>query len=244
VNLALRRRWKYLEIRSEVSERLFSSRLSFVEHVLRLDRDLQSIQTGLRGSTWRNIEKAVRAGVRIRCHTDLSSVKQFYRLHCQTRKRKGLPIQPEALFSNLYAFCIRQGHGFVLLARHNSHVIAGGVYLHLGSNAVYKYGASLLEFQAMRPNNVVMWDAICRCQAMGIRSLSFGRTDAGDTGLLQYKDGWGCSRNVVSYSRWDPQGVRTTIGNKTTESCARRILSIAPVQFLRLLGEVIYPHLG
>ena len=69
--------------------------------------------------------------------------------------------------------------------------IAASVYFHFGKAAIYKYGASDKRYQHLRPNNLVMWEAIRWCIQDGYTSLSLGRTDLDDEGLRQFKNGLG-----------------------------------------------------
>ena len=45
-------------------------------------------------------------------------------------------------------------NGFVALASYSNRVVAGAVFFHFGSKAIYKYGASDRNYQHLRANNL------------------------------------------------------------------------------------------
>ena len=128
-------------------------------------------------------------------------METYYRMHCETRRRLGVPPQSRGFFHNVQAFVIAEGHGLVVTAWQSGLPIAAGVFLHFGRQALYKFGASRVEFQEHRPNNLVMWTAIQWYAERGFETLSLGRTDREDVGLLQFKDGWGAVRRPLCYWR-------------------------------------------
>jgi lipid II:glycine glycyltransferase (peptidoglycan interpeptide bridge formation enzyme) len=69
--------------------------------------------------------------------------------------------------------------------------------------AMFKFGASEMRYQNLRANNMVMWEAIKWCLEMGCTTLSLGRTEPGNAGLLQFKRGWGASPKAFKYYRYD-----------------------------------------
>lgn len=62
-----------------------------------------------------------------------------------------------------------------MLASFKGTIIAGAIYFHFGEKAVYKYGASDVKYQQLRPNNLVMWEAIRLYCQNGYKSFCFGR---------------------------------------------------------------------
>ena len=154
-------KWKTCEIRGEASFHANPSPFSYYYlHELKLKSNKKNIFSKFRSSTRRNIVKAEKSGVTADvCHS-WESLREFYRLHCLTRRGHGIPPQPFYFFEEIYKHIISPEHGFVVLARYNSKPIAGAVYFHFGRKAVYKYGASNRKFLHLRANNLVMWTAI------------------------------------------------------------------------------------
>ena len=175
---------------------------------------------------------------------NLAQFELFYRLHVETRKRQGVPVQNRLFFDNIHAHAISRGLGMIVLARYRGRVIAGGLYVHFGRSALYKFGASLEEYSAVRPSNLVMWEAIQRYGKMGIGTLSLGRTEIDNLGLVQYKNGWGCKPRTLRYFSWNSEEYQQRTWWKMAASFSRPILRKMPSPLLRVIGRVLYPHVG
>src|SRR5688572_14066065 len=245
--LGMARRWDYLELRGGQFQALATPTNQFVVHRLRLEASEELQIARLRDSTRRNIDKAAKQGVEVQHLKSIEAVESFYTLHCRTRRRHGLPPQPLRFFHLIYKHLIEQGLGFVSLARFSGQWIAGAVFLHFGSHAVYKFGASEPAFQQLRANNLVMWRAICRMRESQIAELSFGRSDRDDEGLLQFKRGWGGSESELPYYRIGLRRQSPQLnweGGTRAGGVSQQIVRRLPIGLLRLMGGVIYRHLG
>jgi lipid II:glycine glycyltransferase (peptidoglycan interpeptide bridge formation enzyme) len=143
----------------------------------------------------RAIRKAERSHVVVEEATDCRALALYYELHCLSRKRFGLPPQPWSLFKQIHQHVLARGLGFILLARHEGRAIAGAVFCHSGSHAVFKFGASDLAYQAVRPNNLILWEAIQRLISKGAEKFSLGRTSLANEGLRRFKLSWGSTEN-------------------------------------------------
>jgi hypothetical protein len=239
------RGWRRIEWRG--NGELFNGALpssTCYSHTLNLNGGEAAVFSKFKGSTRRNINKALKEGVGVGIEKSPEAMAAYYRLHCGTRKDHGLPPQPSSFFERIFEHLIRPDKGFVVLARLEEACIAGAVYLHFGDSAVYKFGASDKKFQHLRPNNLVMWEGIRESMSRGCRSFSFGRTEQGNEGLLQFKRGWGTKEERVAYHRYDLHKnsfEKETMGVKGFHN---RIFEMAPIPLLRLLGWALYKHLG
>ncbi len=238
------RRWRYAEFRGE--PRLGNERASevYAHHLIELSQDEGLMLSRLRKSTARSIQKAVKEGVTVAVGTSLQETLEYYRLHCLTRRRQGLPPQPKRFFVNLHQHLISKRLGFTALARQGNSTVAGVVCLHFGSNAIYKYGASDLEQQQLRANNLLFWELIKKCGRDGFRFLSLGRTDLNNEGLLNFKNGWGGSMTDLYYYRYDFTSGSFVAGGDMNLKPYRRLLTKLPIPLLRALGTMAYRHLG
>jgi len=236
--------WRYVEFRGErFLNRELPSKV-FAHHIIELSHDERLMHSRLRESNARNIRKAVKEGVAVEITESLQGVQDFYRLHCLTRKRHGVPPQPSSFFNKLHEHVISKGFGFTALARHNQAVVAGVICLHFGTSAVYKYGASDLRFQHLRANNLVLWEAIKRCAHDGFESFSLGRTGLHDEGLLAFKDGWGGVRSVINYHRYDFATNQFVQKADRDREPFRDLFRKLPVNVLTMLGKLAYRHMG
>lgn len=240
-----KRGWRYLELRG--GQQYFSGKLhckSFTRHTLRLKEDKRDLLNGFRGSTVRNIKKAVESGVEASISTSLESLHTYYQLHCLTRRRQGVPPQPLNFFRNIHNYILSKGHGFVVIATFNRIPIAGAVYFHFGREAVYKFGASDTNYQHLRANNLVMWEAIKWFALHGYSSFSFGRTDIGHEGLRQFKNGWGTCESVQNYYRINVADGRFISRPGSASFKYDNFIKQLPALFQSLIGNTFYRHMG
>lgn len=239
------RGWKYLEIRGGDFPDFEPGEPSpFVTHTLELNEDADSVFRTFRESTRRNIRKAVKEDVQVFRADTTAGMEDFYLLNCLTRRRHGLPPQPREFFQNLYRLMIAEGMGRILLARHGGKVIAGAVFLHYGDDVMYKYGASRKAHQAMRANNLIMWEAIESCAREGFGTFSFGRSDLGNKGLRQFKAGWGTVEKPLRYWKYDFSKNALVSDLPGVIGWYNTVFSRMPLPALRLAGRVLYRHMG
>lgn len=238
-------KWKYLELRGgkPIKER-FTPWQRYYLHTLYLTEDSSHIFSNFRESTKRNIRKTIKQGVKVNIENSLASLKEFYRLNCLTRKHHGLPPQPFAFFKKIYEHVLAKGLGLVLLASNGELNIAGAIFFHYGDKALYKYGGSNRAYQHLRANNLVMWEGIKWYCRNGYKSLSLGRTDPEDRGLLQFKSGWRPREEIVEYFKYDFTKNTFTKNDKRTMQLSRGALRMMPSPILKIIGLILYRHIG
>jgi lipid II:glycine glycyltransferase (peptidoglycan interpeptide bridge formation enzyme) len=144
----------------------------------------------------------------------------------------------------MHKYILSQDKGFVVIGKYNGRNIASAVYLHIGEKALYKYGASYTEFQNLRANNIVMWEAIKYYTNKEYKSFCFGRTEPDNEGLRKYKLGWGTNEKKVNIFRYDfTAGSFLPVKTKTT-GAHNKIFGKAPAPLLKLFGSLFYKHFG
>jgi hypothetical protein len=244
IKLGEQRRWKYLELRGNRFKKA-QPWGTYVAHELDLGMDTDIMFDNCESSVRRAIRKAERENVRIEIKSTEEAMRDFYRLHCYTRRKHGLPPQPYTFFQNIYKYIIARSLGFVCLARTFGKVISGAIFMHVGKRAIYKYGASDMRYQALRGNNLVMWEAIKFYGLHGFKTLHFGRTDVPAEGLRRFKCGWGASEQVIEYVRYD-FGQGSFVGRDTKEQSAwtNWMFQTMPVGVGRLVGKLAYRHMA
>jgi hypothetical protein len=244
IDYGSRARWRYAEWRDE---RYFGAQVPpsdiYLTHDLNLTHTEQELFSLLKDTNRRNIRKANRAGVTVRIEQSLNSLESFYRLNCITRKRHGLPPQPFSFFKNLFYGVLATGYGIVVSAVHSTKTIAASVFFNFGTTALYKYGASDLHFQSLRPNNLIMWEAIRWYKSKGCTTLSLGRTELNNHGLLNFKRSWGATESTIRYYRYNFKK-DAYLPYHSKNDLHNRILARTPVGILRILGRLAYRHMG
>ncbi len=240
-----KRHWKYVELRSGsgyLEEALPSQ--TFMDYRLELQPDVAAVRRQLRPSTRRNIKKARRAGVRVVLSHSFRSVKEFYRLNCETRRNHGVPPQPFSFFRVLHRQLIARGLGMVSLGLVGERVISADVFLQFGSRVVYKYGASERRYLNTRASYLVMWEGIKWYAERGYRSLCMGRTDLHHDGLKQFKRGWGTREVCLKYHRYDLVRDRFVENRSLVSGPHNEIIQRMPIWLLRVCGQLLYRHLS
>lgn len=236
--------WNYFELRGgnrHLTKKPNSE--TYIEHQIDLLPDTDEILQNIRSSFKRNVKKSVQNEVQIEISQSRKALKHFIYLNFLTRKRHGLPPQPSFFFKNLYRYCIKE-KGYIFLARYAEQIIAGAIFLVNQGNVIYKYGASDIEYQSLRPNNQLMWEAVKFFKEMDCKSISLGRTHPDHTGLIQFKNGLTKKTQTVDYYRFNfvkgsPMEVKQTHAKYFT-----RIFNKMPIPILNLTGKLLYRHMG
>jgi hypothetical protein len=237
--------WKYIELRTgrKLDNRIRASEF-FLAHTLDLQKNEKNLFSKFRSSTKRNIKKAKKNEVKVGIYDSAESVKEFYRMNCLTRKRHGLPPQPASFFKNIHNFIIKKNMGIVVLASYRNKIISGAMYFHFGKKAFYKYGASDLNYQYLRANNLVMWTGIKWYCQNGHELLHMGRTEQNNNGLKQFKNGWGTKESQMHYYRYDLRENKYVTHNNRTRGWHNKIFEKMPIPLARLVGSALYSSVG
>jgi hypothetical protein len=240
----LKRRWRFVEFRG--GDGLLRDQPEshvFLGHRLGLKAPVGQLFAGFESSVQRAIRKGERANVAVEVSDTLEAVGEFYELQCRTRRRHGLPPQPLLFFRNLHRHVLSRGHGFISLARQRGRAIAASVFLHSGTRAIYKYGASDERFQQLRGNNLVMWEAIKRFANQGFEELTFGRTSPEEDGLRRFKLGWGAEEYPITYRRYDFSKQQFVSTKDRAHGWHNHLFRAMPLPILRFAGARLYRHL-
>ena len=245
LKLGKSKRLKYLELRggNKYFPDVEASTFDY-NHNLNIALSEEILFKNFSSNTKRNIKKAIREGVIVEVSTSKSAMEDFYLMNCITRKKHGLPPQPKEFFKNLFKYVIEQNNGFIAIGKHNNVSIAGAVYLHIGTKALYKFGASLMEYQNLRANNLVMWEAIKYYSAKGFESFCFGRTEPDNEGLRKFKLGWGTTEDVLNTYRYNFTTNNFVSVKTKTAGLHNKIFNKAPLPALKIFGSIFYKHFG
>jgi hypothetical protein len=236
-------RWKSVEIRGGHYPSQSTTR-SFYIHRLNLASDPERLFSGFKPAKQRNIRKAIREGVEVEICRSLEAVQEYYRLHCLTRKKHGLPPQPWRFFEKIYEHIISKNQGFIALARRADINVAGSVFFNLKKECLYKFGASDHTYQDLRGSDLVMWEAIKRYAQNGYSSLCMGRTAPENAGLRRFKAGWGTQEQVIDYYKYDLRRKAFVTDGRSLSGSGRRVFSVMPLCVLKVVGSLLYRHAG
>ncbi len=238
-------KWKTLEIRGAVPS--LASRTAsaeFYNHQLALQPDPSEVFKGFSNGNKGNVKKALRARLDTSISTSMESLKAFFRLHSLTRKRHGAPPQPFSFFEKIHAHILQKGCGFIVLAFYEKRPIAGAMFFHFGTMAVYKYSASDISFQNLRANNLVMWEAIQWFCKNHIVKMVMGRTEMDNEGLRYYKSGWGAKEEILQYYKYNFATKGFEAPSATVPAFYTTIFKKLPVPILNAVGSLVYKYVA
>jgi CelD/BcsL family acetyltransferase involved in cellulose biosynthesis len=232
-----------LDVRAPLPEAAYASaHTAAVMHTLELDTSPEELFRRFhRSQVQRNIRRAEREQVIVRrAETREDVTRTYYRLHAETRRRLGAPVQPRRFFAAIWELLLQPELGHVLLAYSGARPIAGAVFLNGTETMTYKYGASDSSFWHLRPNHLIFWTAIRTAAEQGFRRFDFGRSDFEDKGLRSFKSGWGAAEGPLVYTTISERS-RAARGSGSTH-VVRAILRRSPTWVSRAAGELLYRY--
>jgi hypothetical protein len=246
--LGRERKWKYLELRNcsglpKIHKDAFPS-VSFFLHTLSLSPYADRIFRTFENPVRRAIRRSEKSGLITEVSQSVEAVREFYRLHCRTRKKHGLPPQPLNFFLNIQRHILSEGRGIVVSAKFNERTVASAVFFDFGTSAVYKFGASDPSSQLLRPSNLVMWTAIQHYARTGIATLNLGRTSLTNHGLRRYKLGWGTQEQVIEYHKYDFRKEAFVSERDQTSGWYNNGFRFLPEFLARWAGALLYKHIA
>jgi len=219
-----------------------------VLHTTVLSRDTAELFARFhRSQVQRNIRRAEREELRVH---ELAGrrdfVDVFYRLHAQTRRRQGMPVQPHrffvSLWEHLFAGDTRQPARLVLVDAPGRQAIAAALLLAGTRTLTYKYGASDAAFWRMRPNHLLFAYALRSACEAGFERFDWGRSDLEDRGLRDFKSGWAASETDLVHTTLSARETPAAADGQqgTAIRTARALLRHSPLFACRATGELFY----
>lgn len=220
-----------------------------VLHTTALSRDADELFARFhRSQVHRNIRRAEREQLHVR---ELAArhdfVDVFYRLHAQTRRRQGMPVQPQrffvSLWEHLFAGETRESVArLVLVDAPGRPAIAGALLLAGTRTLTYKYGASDSSFWRLRPNHLLFAYAVRSACEAGFERFDWGRSDLEDRGLRDFKSGWAASEADLVHTTLSADETPAAADGEqgAAMQTARALLRRSPVFACRAAGELFY----
>jgi hypothetical protein len=238
-------KWKYVELRPASAWPALHGAIqspSCYLHTL----DLRPAADELLRRTHKNcmqraIRRAGREGLGYESGTSERLLQAFYRLMVQTRRRHRLPPQPIQWFRNLID-CLGERLQIRVAFKHGI-AIAAILTVQHNNVVVYKYGCSDGAFRNLGGTQLLFWNTILEAKATGLTSMDFGRSDAGNPGLIAFKDRWGAKRSELIYLRWSRKPV-PDVARRRPSGVVRQLFALMPDVVLQATGRTLYRHVG
>lgn len=238
------RRWRWLECRG--GERRWAGAVPsvvFHAHSISLKESPEKLSRNFRGTVRTALKKAKAAGLRVGFEQTAQAVETFYRLHTLTRHRHGVPPQPRRFFDSIGRHVLETGHGVVAFAFLGEKPVAAAMFFYRGKQAFLKFAASDYNFQQMRPNNLLLWEAMKWLQERGVGSLHLGRTSMAQSGLRRFKLGFGAEEQRLEYFKYALAERAFVAGADRAQNVFNLLFRLLPLPLLRLSGTLLYPCL-
>jgi CelD/BcsL family acetyltransferase involved in cellulose biosynthesis len=210
-------------------------------HLVDLEPDPHAVFRRLhRNRIQKRVRRARELGVEATLGRSRDDLETFYRLHCETRKRQGVPVQPVRFIRSIWREMIEPGLGFIVLARIGSKPIATALFLAWNRHLIYKYGASDRLHWNLGANFLVHWTAMEWGCLNGCRVYDFGRTDTEHVSLREFKAAWGGSEVPLVYSHVGAPP--PTPGHRLAGAALALVIKRSPALVCRGLGELLYRY--
>lgn len=242
------KRWRYVEIRPVTHAQVLGQPfVRFTLHRVDLTPDLATLFANLHHSSiQRKILRAEREQLEYVEGADRMLLDSFYGLLAVTRRRHGVPPQPQAWFRALVRHF---GQNLkIRLAFKNGMPVAGIVTIRHKDTLYYKYGGSDAHFHRLGGMHLLYWRAIQDAKNSGLKVFDLGRSDLDQPGLMKFKSRWGSKVSELAYVR-KPSRERVAHlfesgGSSSRMRLVRSVFARTPVSILSAFGDLLYKHVG
>lgn len=138
------------------------------------------------------VNKARKEGVQVRVANDPDDVRAWYRLYLETMREVVVPPRPLRLFQAMWdEMAGRDLMRLYVAELPGTGMIAGSIVLGVGRTAFYAFNGRLRSALALRPNEVLQWEAIHDACRRGFERYDLGEVVEGRAGLAEFKRKWG-----------------------------------------------------
>lgn len=191
----------------------------------------------------RNIARAQRIAMCVERGSDLSLLSRFYLMHCESRRRQGVPAQPASFFRLVRDLFAPSGDFDVWIASHNDVDLASVVTLRDRDCVYYKWSARSTT-DASGAGHLLTW-SIIETIATSAYFLDLGRTDLRNHGLNRFKCELGAVACPLPYS-FIPRVPRTMSSEILSgwHALAANIWRRMPAPMCRAIGSSLYRYLS
>lgn len=194
----------------------------------------------------RKLKKALNSGFERQLAKNEQELKEFYHLYVKTRKRLGLPPQPYILFKLLWEKFSPSNNLSLLMIRNKGQLVAGFIIYKFKDRCSWDYLASDVDFQHLHTNYFGLWEAIKLSCLEGYKIFDFGRTGISNEGLMGFKKLWGTT--IIDLPQfYYPKNLCSDLSPADSSilyKLINKVSKIAPDSVFRLMGKILYRHLG
>jgi Acetyltransferase (GNAT) domain len=230
------------EVRDQLPQSVgMSAHVGHWLHVTPLSGSRDELLARLHPDVRRSIRKGLASGLTTEVRSDPDALDEFYRLHLLTRRKQGVPIQPQRYFNLFQRMILNQGLGFVTLTREGARVLSAGVFCQDNGTTLYKYGASDPAASSLPATYLMCWASMVHALESGSQVYDFGKTATSNEGLRFFKNKWATQESRLPYF-YSPLAPSSAEPGFMLTHVVQPIIRNSPVAVCRLAGEALYKH--
>jgi hypothetical protein len=196
------------------------------------------------------VNKAKRLGVHVRPAETEAELEEWYMLYLETMRRNVVPPRSYRFFAALWELLRPQGMMELLLAEERGvrlrRIVAGSLFMLFGTTVSYAFNGSRAADLALRPNDLIQWQAINDACKRGFKCFDFGEVPDGHFDLAKFKMKWGAQPTPLyryyftALREANSNSVKSRgYGTRLSEEAWRRL----PLKATAWLGDRIYSYL-
>jgi Acetyltransferase (GNAT) domain len=193
------------------------------------------------------VRRGERLGIQVVEAQSVAQLHEWYQLYLYTMRDKAVPPRPFRFFLAAWNMLRPAGWMRLLLAVHGTHqLVAGSLLFMFGDTLFYAFNGRRVQELWLRPNDMLVWRAICDAQAAGHRTLDFGEVEADDQGLAAFKRKWGakeCQLWRHYYPAQREPELSRILRNGTIQRTLTETWRRLPLRATGVLGRWIYSYL-
>jgi lipid II:glycine glycyltransferase (peptidoglycan interpeptide bridge formation enzyme) len=134
--------------------------------------------------------------------------------------------------------------GCLLVARWKGQIIAIDLLFWHRDHLYYKFNVWDTRFQDVRPNDLLIWEAIQLGKEKALKAFDLGRCEIENEGLRRFKMGWSAKECVLPYFFYpEVHGFTANAGQKKSHELVSNVIRRTPPALLARAG-FLYRHLA
>lgn len=210
--------------------------------------DLQDRPAGDGRARRRNqwaVNKARKAGVHVRAAESQAELQTWHRLYLGTMRGLAVPARTYRFFEAAWRHLRPAGMMRLLIAEQDGRMLAGSVFLMLGSTVFYAFTGWQRADHSLRANDLLHWQAIDEFRQAGYRYYDFGEVAGGQQSLAAFKSKWGAQPRQLYRYQFPAQAELGggTLASGRLGGVAADIWRRLPLPVTATIGDWVYRRL-
>lgn len=162
-------------------------------YVMNISKDEEELFAEIKKKTRYEIRKAEKE-CEVFITNDEKYIDDFYKIEEDTVKRNNWNAYPKEFILKEFRAFSKSDNASIILIKHQDKFIAGGMFIHFGSQTFYHYGGALTEYRNIPSAYLYIWEAIKLAKARNHSHFNFwgitpaaAKADHPWTGLTKFK---------------------------------------------------------